>query len=150
MNRRIQYVLVLILSSAPFMFGVAASGGDPKRSGNTTADSSRSVETREEKWERDPIVFSAQDRDAIRIYFRDTASNPAVGQTKSNGHHLQRNGLLPQRLQNQVRPLSNDLELRLHPLYSGYTRGMIGHDMVIIESRTLRIMDIIRDATGHR
>jgi hypothetical protein len=154
MNRRAKYLLALLLSSVSVSFVAATNGGDPKRSRNATADSSQYVEAREEKWERDPVVFSARDRDAIRIYYRGATSNLTVGQRKGNGHHLrnhlQRNGLLLPGLQNQLESLSNDLERRLQPLYSGYVRGMIGNDIVIVESRTLRIMDVIRDVTGHR
>jgi hypothetical protein len=153
MNRSAKYLLALLLSSVS-VFGAATDGGNPKRSSNATADSSRCLEAREEKWERDPVVFSARDRNAIRIYYRGATSNVTVGQRKGNGHHLQnhlhRNGLLSPGLQNQLQSLSNDLERRLQPLYSGYARGMVGNDVVIVESRTLRIMDIIRDVTGHR
>jgi hypothetical protein len=153
MNRRAKYLLALLLSSVSVSF-VAATNGDPKLSSDATADSSRCVEAREEKWERDPVVFSARDRDAIRIYYRGATSNLIVGQRKGNGHRLrnrlQRNGFLLPGLQNQLESLSNDLERRLQPLYSGYVRGMIGNDVVIVESRTLRIMDVIRDVTGHR
>jgi hypothetical protein len=154
MNRRSQYLLALVLSSSSLSFGAVTKSGAVKRSSYATADGSRSVENREEKWERDPVVFSAQDRDTIRSYYRGATPNPTVGPTKGNNrnlpNHLQRNGLLPPGLQNQLQSLSNDLERQLRPLYSGYTRGLIGHDVVIIESRSRRIMDIIRDVTGLR
>ena len=65
-------------------------------------------------------------------------------------HARSRNGLLPPGLQRRLEPLPDDLERRLQPLYSGYARGVIGQDVVLVEKRTQRIMDIIRNATTRR
>jgi hypothetical protein len=154
MNRRGHYLLAVVLSSLLVSPGVATSSGSPKRSSAATTDHSRSVEAHEAKWERDPVLFTAQDRDAIRAYYHRAASNLRIAKLKSNGHHppnhLLRKGLLSSGLQSQPQAIPNDLEGQLRPLYSGYAHGMIGHDIVIVESRTLQIMDIIRDVAGHR
>ncbi len=154
MNRRTHYLLALVLSSLLVSPVVATSSSNPKRSSAAATVHSRSVEVHEEKWERDPVLFTAQDRDAIRAYYHRAASKLKVVKTRSIGHHLpnhlQRQGLLSSGLQSQLQAIPNDLEGQLRPLYSGYEHGMIGHDIVIVESRTLRIMDIIHDVTGNR
>jgi hypothetical protein len=158
MNRTAQYLLAIVLVGAAMTpsltAGAASNGGRPKRSRDTTADRDRSADAREEEWEHDPVVFSARERDAIRNYYRGATSNLSPGLAQRNGNrppglrkHLQRNGMLPPGLQQRMEPLSGDLERRLQPLYSGYARGMIGQDVVIIENHSQRIMDVIRDVT---
>ncbi|HEX7408881.1 MAG TPA: hypothetical protein VF515_14705, partial [Candidatus Binatia bacterium] len=89
--------------------------------------------------------------------YRGATSNFSPGLAQRNGNlppglrkHLQRNGMLPPGWQQRLEPLSGDLERRLQPLYSGYARGMIGQDVVIIENNSQRIMDVILDVTARR
>lgn len=150
MTRTAQYLLAIVLCAVmPALPSSAKSSDGPKKHRHDVAAvSDRGTDAREEEWERDPVAFSARDRDAIRLYYRGAISELSPGPVRRM--RLQRNGLLPPGLQRRLEPLPDDLERRLQPLYSGYARGVIGQDVVIVESRTQRIMDIIRNVTTHR
>jgi hypothetical protein len=48
-------------------------------------------------------------------------------------------------LQKRLEPFPQDLERQLPRLPASYRRGVIGADVVILDSRTQRIIDIIHD-----
>jgi hypothetical protein len=167
MHSGAQSVLAIVLCAAmaPVLAASAASDLDhPKPSHGAALD--RSVADRratapeekrdEEKWERDPMVFTARDRASVRSYYSGATSSllPQANRSASlppgPRRRLRRSGIVPSALQKRMDPLPADLEGRLHFLYFGYSRGMIGQDVVIIEDRSQRIMDIIRDVTGRR
>ena len=98
------------------------------------------------------IVFSVRDRDTIRDYYQDRNSNLPPGLAKRNGNlppglqkHLERDGTLPPGLQKRVQPFPEDLERRLPPLPDTYRRMMLGVDILILDRRTQRIVDIVHD-----
>jgi len=98
------------------------------------------------------ITFSSRDRDLIRDYYRDQYSNLPPGLAKRGGNlppglqkHLERDGTLPPGLQKRVQPFPYELESRLSPLPDGYRRVTLGVDILILDRRTQRIMDIVRD-----
>ena len=98
------------------------------------------------------IVFSVRDRDTIRSYYHDRNSNLPPGLAKRNGNlppglqkHLERDGTLPPGLQKRVQPFPEDLERRLPPLPDVYRRVTLGVDIMILDRRTQRIVDIIHD-----
>jgi hypothetical protein len=98
------------------------------------------------------IVFGGPDRDIIRDYYHRRGSNLPPGLAKRNGNlppglqkHLERNGTLPPGLQKRFSPFPDDLERRLPRLPSIYRRGTIGVDIVILDRRTQRIVDIVHD-----
>lgn len=92
------------------------------------------------------------DRDIIREYYRGNYSNLPPGLAKRRGNlppglqkHLERDGTLPPGLQKRLTPFPEELERRLPRLPSVYRRGVIGVDVVILDRRTQRIVDIIHD-----
>ncbi len=98
------------------------------------------------------IVFSVRDRDIIRDYYRDRYSNLPPGLAKRGGNlppglqkHLERDGTLPPGLQKRVEPFPPELERRLPPLPGPYSRVTLGVDILILDRRTQRIVDIVRD-----
>ena len=102
--------------------------------------------------DRDRIIFSVRDRDTIRNYYQDRNSNLPPGLAKRNGNlppglqkHLERDGTLPPGLQKRVQPFPEDLERRLPPLPDTYRRVTLGVDIMILDRRTQRIVDIIHD-----
>jgi hypothetical protein len=154
MNRTAQFFVAAALSAGVLPLCAGADIGHQRPSRELVAYKER-IAAGEEKWERDPIAFTAADRRAIRNYYDANTANLPPGLAKRRGdlppglrNHLQRNGTLPTGLQQRLAPLAEELERRLHPLDRGYTRGAIGSDLVIVEDRTQRIMDIIRDVTG--
>jgi hypothetical protein len=98
------------------------------------------------------IVFSIHDRDVIRDYYRNANSNLPPGLAKRGGNlppglqkHLERDGTLPPGLQKRVQPFPVELERRLPPLPDTYSRVTLGVDILILDRRTQRIVDIVHD-----
>ena len=98
------------------------------------------------------IVFSVHDRDTIRGYYQDRNSSLPPGLAKRNGNlppglqkHLERDGTLPPGLQKRVQPFPEDLERRLPRLPDTYQRVTLGVDILILDRRTQRIVDIVHD-----
>ena len=98
------------------------------------------------------IVFSSRDRDIIRDYYHDQYSNLPPGLAKRGGNlppglqkHLERDGTLPPGLQKRIQPFPVELERRLPRLPEEYSRVTLGVDILILDRRTQRIMDIVRD-----
>ena len=98
------------------------------------------------------IVFSVHDRDTIRGYYQGRNSNLPPGLAKRNGNlppglqkHLERDGTLPPGLQKRVQPFPEDLERRLPRLPDTYQRVTLGVDILILDRRTQRIVDIVHD-----
>jgi len=58
---------------------------------------------------------------------------------------VQRNGTLPPGLQRRLQPLPWDLESRLPGLWEGLERVVLGRDVLVIETRTATILDLLRD-----
>ena len=99
-------------------------------------------------------VFTSRDRDLIRVYFRNRGdySNLPPGLAKRGGNlppglqkHLERNGQLPPGLQKRVQPMPPELEVRLPRLPEIYHRVILGPDVLIYNSKTQRVLDIIHD-----
>lgn len=98
------------------------------------------------------VVFSVHDREVIHSYYNDRNSNLPPGLAKRNGNlppglqkHLERDGTLPPGLQKRVQPFPDDLERRLPRLPDTYRRVTLGVDVLILDRRTQRIVDIIHD-----
>jgi len=98
------------------------------------------------------VVFSTHDLGVIRGYYHDRYSNLPPGLAKRGGNlppglqkHLERDGTLPPGLQKRVEPFPEDLEVRLPRLPDSYRRVVLGMDIMILDRRTQRIMDIVRD-----
>jgi hypothetical protein len=98
------------------------------------------------------VVFSVHDREVIHSYYHDRNSNLPPGLAKRNGDlppglkkHLERDGTLPPGLQKRVEPFPVELERRLPRLPDTYRRVTLGVDILILDRRTQRIVDIIHD-----
>jgi hypothetical protein len=139
--------LCLVLMAQP---GFGQGNGNGKNKNKHDADSDDY--DRDSGRARVTIVFSARDRDIIRDYYSHGNSNLPPGLAKRNGNlppglqkHLERNGTLPPGLQKRLTPFPDDLERRLPRLPTIYTRGSIGADIVILDRRTQKIVDIVHD-----
>lgn len=66
----------------------------------------------------------------------------AAGQIQKQ---LDRNGTLPPGLQKRVEPFPEDLERQLPSFPAIYRRATIGRDVIILDTRTQRIIDVIHD-----
>ena len=99
------------------------------------------------KNERVEVAFSIHDREIIRSYFREHPSDLPPGLAKRGGNlppglekHLREGGTLPPGLQKRLRPCPVRLSRRLPPLPEGYSRKILGTQMLILDS-----MNVIRD-----
>jgi len=99
------------------------------------------------KKERVRVAFSVHDRKIIRNYFRDYPSDLPPGLAKRGGNlppglekQLREGGTLPPGLQKRLRPCPVRLSRRLPPLPSGYSRKMLGTQLLILDG-----MNVIRD-----
>jgi hypothetical protein len=112
---------------------------------------------------RRPDRFLPEERRAIEDYYRQAHSGKGKGLppglAKRGGNlppglqkHLQRNGELPPGLQKRLEPLPVDLDRRLPRLPEYWERVVLERDVILIDRRTNRILDIIENivalATG--
>jgi hypothetical protein len=96
------------------------------------------------------VAFTDQDAAALREYYAPKAEGKGKGKAKG-----QKEKDLPPGLQKKLargeplppghakRVLPADLEKRLGPLPTGYTRYVVGPDVVILDTRRDLVVDII-------
>lgn len=98
--------------------------------------------------------FGAKEIETIRSYYGGQREGLPPGLAKRHGNlppglekHLERDGTLPPGLQKRLSPIPYSLERELPPLPRdcGCRRGVLGPDVLIMNSRTGRILDIVRD-----
>lgn len=99
------------------------------------------------------VAFGSRDIGLIRAYYGSHREGLPPGLAKRGGNlppglekHLERNGTLPPGLQKRLSPLPYNLERELLPLPSGCEchRGVLGSNVLIVNTRTGRIVDILR------
>ena len=95
------------------------------------------------------VSFSDRDRAMIRDYYNVKRTNLPPGLAKKSRlppglqKQVQKNGELPPGLQRQKLP--RELERKLSRLPEGYTRVVIGADVVLENGRTRIAVDVIKD-----
>jgi hypothetical protein len=62
--------------------------------------------------------------------------------------HLEKNGQLPPGLQKRLEPLPSALDQRLPPLPEYWERIIVERDVILLDRRTNRILDIIENVIG--
>lgn len=146
--RRITCGLIVLALAGSVAFAQGNSGGK----GNGKNKHAEQQETSASERGGARIIFSVQDRDLIREYYRNRYANLPPGLAKRGGDlppglrkHLERDGTLPPGLQKRVEPFPVELERRLAPIPSTYSRVTLGMDILILDRRTQRIMDIVHD-----
>lgn len=106
-----------------------------------------------------PERFSTDERRIIEDYYHQgkKAKKKGLppGLAKRGGNlppglqkKLDRDGKLPPGLQKRLEPLPVDLDRRLPRLPEYYERVILERDIVLIDRRTNRILDIIEDVIG--
>jgi len=110
-----------------------------------------------------PTQFLPDERRMIEEYYRRGKKGKSKGLppglAKRGGNlppglqkHLQKNGQLPPGLQKRLEPLPVDLDRRLPQLPDYWERVVLERDVILIDRRSNRILDIIEDvialATG--
>jgi hypothetical protein len=95
-------------------------------------------------------VFTTQERTVVTNYFRGNASGLPPGLAKRDRlppgleRQLRERGTLPPGLQKKVQPLPPELERQLTVLPTGYRRVVIGNAVILMNTKTALIYDIIR------
>jgi hypothetical protein len=110
-----------------------------------------------------PAYFLAEERRIIEQYYRRGKKGKRKGLppglAKRGGNlppglqkHLEKNGRLPPGLQKRLNPLPVDLDSQLPRLPDYWQRVIFERDVILIDRRSNRILDIIEDvialATG--
>ena len=110
-----------------------------------------------------PSHFLPEERRAIEDYYRQGSKGKAKGLppglAKRGGKlppglqkHLDKNGQLPPGLQKRLEPLPVELDHRLPRLPEYWERVVLERDVILLDRRTNRILDIIENvialATG--
>ena len=110
-----------------------------------------------------PAHFLPEERRLIEDYYRQTYKGKSKGLppglAKRGGNlppglqkHLEKNGQLPPGLQKRLEPLPMDLDRRLPRLPEYWERVVLERDVILLDRRTNRILDIIENivalATG--
>lgn len=106
-----------------------------------------------------PAHFLPEERRIIVEYFHQGQKGKAKGLppglAKRGGNlppglqkHLDKNGRLPPGLQKRLEPLPVDLESRLPRLPEHWERVILERDVILIDRRTQRVLDIIENIVG--
>jgi len=108
-----------------------------------------------------PAYFLPEERRIIENYYRSSSPSKGLppGLAKRGGKlppglqkHLDKNGTLPPGLQKRLEPLPQDLDSRLPRLPDYWERVILERDVILVDRRTNRILDIIENvialATG--
>jgi hypothetical protein len=104
-----------------------------------------------------PAYFLPEERRIIENYYRSSGPSQGLppGLAKRGGKlppglqkHLDKNGTLPPGLQKRLEPLPQDLTLRLPGLPDYWERVILGRDVILVDRRSNRILDIIENVIG--
>lgn len=90
------------------------------------------------------VSFNSRDRALIEEYYGERRRRLPPGLAKRHGRlppGLAKHDRLPPGLRRD--PLPRELEQRLSPLPSGYLRVRVGQDIVLLDSRTHVVLDVM-------
>jgi hypothetical protein len=136
------HVLGIAVLGLGLALGSSAQGAKDKR---TAGDKIREVLPEAER------IFSKEEVTVVRNYFRDNRAGLPPGLAKREKlppglqKHLERNGTLPPGLQKKVQPLPPELERRMRVLPTGYRRVVIAGNVILMNEKTAKIYDIVRN-----
>src|SRR5262245_56192708 len=89
------------------------------------------------------ILFTGDDRQAVDTFFRKRASADTEAKQLPRRDPLLVRDRLPQNA--LVRPLPSALDSQLPSLPRGYSRVIVGRDVVLLDLRSHTILDIMRE-----
>jgi hypothetical protein len=106
-----------------------------------------------------PERFTAEERRIIEDYYHQGTKAKQKGLppglAKRGGNlppglqkKLDRDGQLPPGLQKRLEPLPVDLDRRLSRLPEYWERVILEHDVILLDRRTNRVLDIIENVVG--
>lgn len=160
---------VVALMSLGFMLSVQAdppsareAGGKPEKQRGYQKHETGQQRTKKAKAARRDH-FVDDDRVVIRNFYTQNPSNLPPGLAKRGGNLppglAKRGGNLPPGLSRgqvvtpeyheHLLPLPHDLEIRLPPPPHEVIRRILGHDIVMINKQTNKVLDVLHDALPH-
>ncbi|OFV99892.1 MAG: hypothetical protein A3F68_03420 [Acidobacteria bacterium RIFCSPLOWO2_12_FULL_54_10] len=95
-------------------------------------------------------VFATQEVTLIRNWFQTNRSNLPPGLAKRETlppglqKQLEKNGALPPGLQKKIQPFPPELERQLSQVPTGYKRVVIAGNVILMDTKTSVIYDVIR------
>ncbi len=104
-----------------------------------------------------PAHFLPEERRIIENYYQSSGPSKGLppGLAKRGGKlppglqkHLDKNGTLPPGLQKRLEPLPQALDSRLPRLPDYWERVILERDVILVDRRTNRILDIIENVIG--
>ena len=105
-----------------------------------------------------PEQFLPEERRIISEYYRRANTSKKglpPGLAKRGGKlppglqkHLEKNGQLPPGLQRRLEPLPSALDRRLPPIPEYWERVILERNVILLDRRTNRILDIIENVIG--
>jgi hypothetical protein len=104
-----------------------------------------------------PAYFLPEERRIIENYYRSGGPSKGLppGLAKRGGKlppglqkHLDKNGTLPPGLQKRLQPLPTDLDGRLPRLPDYWERVILDRNVILLDRRSNRILDIIENIIG--
>jgi hypothetical protein len=104
-----------------------------------------------------PAYFLPEERRIIENYYRSGGPSKGLppGLAKRGGKlppglqkHIEKNGTLPPGLQKRLEPLPKDLEARLPRLPASWERVILDRDVILVDQRSNRILDILENVIG--
>ena len=104
-----------------------------------------------------PAYFLPEERRIIENYYRSGGPSKGLppGLAKRGGKlppglqkHLEKNGTLPPGLQKRLQPLPTDLDGRLPRLPDYWERVILERNVILLDRRSNRILDIIENIIG--
>jgi hypothetical protein len=142
--------LLQIGLAVPGLLSGAALGQNPSTTAKP-ATSSKTAEQASAPGDSPSIhpAFSSRDRETIRVYFKSLLSkhpHDAGGVPANFQFDLEKGSLVVPSLKKRFHPLPKDLEEKLPHLADYYVRGSIDTDVILMDRRTNRVEDIIKDA----
>ncbi len=125
---------------------LAAQGKGKNKDSRTAGDKVREVLPEGEQ------IFTKEEVTVVKNYFRDNRAGLPPGLAKRDRlppgleKQLQERGTLPPGLQKKVQPFPPELEKKMRVLPTGYRRVVIAGHAILMNEKTGRIYDMIRNA----
>jgi hypothetical protein len=146
-------VLVSLIGVLAFgMLAVPARGAQGRGGSNKNNDKRETADAKKAKPARDAnviVVDQAGDRRVVQEFYSRGSLPPGLAKRESLppglSKQLRERGQLPPGLQKRLTPVPSALGRRLPAMPAHYTRYFAGRDLIYVDTRTNRIVSIIRD-----
>ena len=154
---------VAVLLSLGFMASVQADPPWARAGGDQPEQKQKHENYKKQRAAERRDRFAEDDRVVVRNFYAQNPSSLPPGLAKRGGNLppglAKRGGNLPPGLsrgqavtaeyEEHLLPLPRELEIRLPPPPHEVIRRILGHDIVMIDKQTKKVLDVLRDALPH-